>query len=307
MRKFGLITSTGKEIDLTSDTIFFHQPDGLGYDENASYRRIGSRWILLDRYEEQGEISGTLIFMGRKPYNQYRNFVYNTYRTGLKLTYTVDDGNTLYLRDVIISSIQKTELNLGGYLECPITFKASTPWYLVKTISTKPVRLTAKNGWIWERYSTWAGSQSDRSAHISFRSAPDMTLSINIKSNILSPCALMINGPMTNPRWRHTTGSTVRSEGLVNCTIGEHQFLVIDNRTAPYSIKIFREASDEDGYTGWPDYKQMVSNVYDKSDFGMERFIQLRRGDNDIEVYSLEPSTGTVFIALEANIYHASV
>ena len=312
MRRFGLITSTGKEIDLTPDPnernkIFFYQPDGLGYDENTSYRRVGQQWVLLDRYTGQGSISGTLIFMGTNPYRQFKNFVYDTYRDGLKLTYTVDEGDTVYKRNVIISSIGKTELNLGGYLECPITFLASTPWYTELTLTTKPVNMTANYGWIWDEHSTWS---SDKGS-IRFRSTVDMNIVINMKTNIVSPCALLIRGPINHPRWRHYVGTKLYEDGGVNCDVGSHNFLVIDNRTNPYTMKIYGEVVGEDGtYQGRVDYDNLISNVYSKSDFASDRFIKLRRGSNTIEVYSihtpLTPST-RVLIGLEANIYHVAV
>lgn len=303
MRKFGLIAGT-EEIDLTTQTLFFYQPDGLGYEQNLSYRRVGRKWILLDRYEEQGEISGTLIFMGKNPYSQYKSFTYKTHRTNLKLTYTMDNGTTMYYRDVIISSIGKTELNLGGYLECPITFKASTPWYTELTYITKPTSMTNNHGWVWETYSTWAGSTADQTAGIQFKSVPDMTISIDIKTRIASPCALLIRGPISSPIWTHSHGGKEIATGRINYTIPANHFLVVDNRTAPYSIKIFGERSD-----GAVDYDNEVANVYAESDFSTDRFLELRNGTNTIEVVSSKPEelSNKILVGVEANIYHATV
>lgn len=309
MRRFGLITGSGKEIDITSDKIFFYQPDGLGYEENLSYRRIGHQYSLLDRYHEQGEISGNILFMGKNPYSQFKTFVYDTYRSGLILTYTMDEGSTVYKRNVVISSIQKTELNLGGYLDCPITFKASTPWYLEVGVYTVPVRVSGNNGWKWDVNTTWANGTGPHAGSIPFRSAADMEVEISVSTQMVSPCALIIEGPISKPRWEHKIGSKIYTDGGMECNVANHEFLVVDSRNIPYSIKIYGEAIDPDTGDGLekPDYNNCLENVYSESDFSTDRFIQLRRGRNKIRVYSLTTLERSLTIGVEANIYHAAV
>ena len=307
MRRFGLITGSGKEIDITSDKIFFYQPDGLGYEENLSYRRIGHQYSLLDRYQEQGEISGNIIFMGKKPYSQFKTFVYDTYRSGLILTYTTDEGSTVYKRNVVISSLQKTELNLGGYLDCPITFKASTPWYLEVAYNSVPVRITGNNGWKWETNTTWANGTGPHAGSIPFKSTVDMEVEFSVSTQMISPCALVIEGPISKPRWEHVVGSKVYADGGMECNIANHEFLVVDSRSIPYSIKVYGEAIEDGVYIGKPDYDNVLRNVYSYSDFSTDRFIQLRRGRNKVRVYSLLTLERSLTIGVEANIYHAAV
>lgn len=310
MRRFGLITGSGKDIDITSEKIFFYQPEGLGYEENLSYTRVGRQYVLVDRYQEQGEISGNIIFMGKKPYSQFRTFVYDTYRSGLILTYTVDEGQTIYKRNVVISSIQKTELNLGGYLDCPITFKASTPWYLELAYNTVPTKLSGNLGWEWEENTTWANGTGPHAGSIPFRPTVDMNLEISVSSQMISPCALVIEGPINKPRWEHSIGSKIYADGGMQCNIANHEYLVVDSRTIPYSIKVYGEAQEDGAYIGKPDYDNLLRNVYANSDFSTDRFIQLRRGKNKIHVYSIDtPLTRqtAVTIGVEANIYYAAV
>lgn len=319
MRYFELVTDIGNTIHLTSDKIFFYEPEGLGYEADLQYRRTDYEWVLLDRKIKQQTIKGNLIFIGKNPYKQYMDFVNATYRSGLRLLYShtvpgetgytnatgglgePTGSGTFYWLDVTISSIKKTEYNLAGYLECPVEFIASSPWYTTLSLTTRPSRITANRGWIWETNSTWPQQ---------FRSTVDMTITVNMTSYIPSPCMLYIRGEIKKPKWKHFVGTKLVSEGGVDCNVSEHDFLVVDNRKHPYSIKIYNELTDSGSYTGFPNTDSLVRDAYADSDFETDRFITLRRGRNTIEVYSVDtPLTAdsAIIIGMEARFYHVSV
>ena len=313
MRSFGLITKSGTEINLTSSKIFFYAPEGLGYDVNLSYRRIGNEYVLESRELSQQTISGTIIFMGDDPYDQYYRFVHNTYKSGLILWYSPFGKKMQYWRDVVVSSITKTELNQSGFLECSIEFVASTPWYTRLYLQTRPANISNNYGWVWDTSTNPSNPElgfSKSSFPLQFRSSVDMRLVVNVETDMLSPCALCIRGSIIRPKWKHFVGQKLVAEGGVECNVSAHNFLIVDNRMHPNTMKIYGELKEGSSYTGLPDMDNVIRDAYADSDFETDRFIKLRRGRNTIEVYSADtPLTDNtaIIVAIDARIYHVSV
>ena len=252
---------------------------------DESYRTIGQRWSLLSSERSQTPISGSLAFIGDDPYAQYYEFVRDVSPKGLKFTYTTDDGRSVYKKDVRIKSLEKTELTEAGFLDCSVEFTPSTPWYRELTLVTTPARITDNDGWVWEEHTEWPNR---------FRSTADMSIVIDVDTDTESPCALIIDGPITNPTWSHYVNGVLFETGKINCTVLSGNHLVIDNRRDPYRIAIFNS-----------DLTSMVQDVYQLSDFTTKRFIKLQNGQNSIQVSA--DSATTVEIRMEANLYYDSV
>ena len=285
MRKFGLITGTGKVIDLTSRMIFLHEPDGLGFEIETEYRAMGQHWSLLNKVPQQNPITGTIAFIGENPYQQYYEFIQDITKDGLIFTYTTDDGLNVFKKRVIATSIGKTEIVQAGYLDCNVSFTPSTPWYKDLRLITSPVENISAPGFVFDTGLTWG---------YKFRSTIDMTININVDSHKESPCALIIDGPITNPVWRHFVNNQLVATGRVNCTVLSGDHLSIDNRGDSYEIKVYNE-----------DNTTVVQDAYQLSDFTTDRFIKLQNGQNLIHVSG---DTATLVpIRLEANIYYESV
>lgn len=52
MRQFKLYNSIGKYYDLNSTESFFHDPEGLGFENDAEYERIGSQFLRTESGNE---------------------------------------------------------------------------------------------------------------------------------------------------------------------------------------------------------------------------------------------------------------
>lgn len=284
MRRFSLITGIGESVDLTTETVFFHDPDGLGFEISATYRQIGKRFSPVSTDTSQGSITGSIAFLGSKPYEQYYNFMKTVLGGGLILVYSTDDNVTKYYREVELSSVGKSEiLQDGGYLDVSVTFTAKTPWYRKYTLTTNN-KVSGDSGFIFPV--KWP---------VKFRSTMGMSVILDVESHCNSPCRLIIDGPLTNPSWRHYVNGRLSQTGAVTVDIPEDHHLVIDNRGDSYEMAIYNS-----------DLSSVTKDVYQLSDFSTGRFIELKYGRNQISVSSAN-TTDMVDIKLEANVYYDTV
>lgn len=108
-----------------------YEPEGLGYEEQATYKRLGTRWASEDPEAQQAEITGEIIFSGGDPYAAYRAFGRFLNDAPLVLTYTTDAG-TVY-RDVAAAKIEKREKKEYFLLRCRISLVCTSLWYELTT------------------------------------------------------------------------------------------------------------------------------------------------------------------------------
>ena len=114
IRQFKLRNEYAREYSLNvSDTAFLHEPQGLGYEMDYGYMRLGYSFVRNFIKDKQMEISGTVIFTAASPYEAAADFL-KFIRGSAKLTlvYTTDAGE--FLRDVDLVSYEKTEIGEGG-------------------------------------------------------------------------------------------------------------------------------------------------------------------------------------------------
>lgn len=129
IRQFKLRNEYATEYNLNiPNTSFLYEPEGLGYEMDYSFMRIGYSWVRNFMKDKQAEISGTVIFTSASPYQAAAAFL-KFVRTSSKLTlvYTTDAGE--YLRDVDLVSYEKTEITDGDTLQCPIRLVTKGLWY----------------------------------------------------------------------------------------------------------------------------------------------------------------------------------
>lgn len=107
---------------------FLNEPQGLGYELNASYRLIGNSWVQDYKKDKQVAITGSVIFTPNEPYNTEAEFL-RFIRTSKKLVlvYTTTAGT--WMKDVDLISYQKSEISEGNVLKCPITLMPKSLWY----------------------------------------------------------------------------------------------------------------------------------------------------------------------------------
>lgn len=129
IRQFKLRNEYSQEYSLSVPAAaFLYEPEGLGYEMDCSYLRLGYSWVRNYMKDAQQEITGSVVFTAADPYSANADFLRFIRRSAkLTLVYTTSVGE--YLRDVDLVSYEKTEITEGNVLECPIKLKARGLWY----------------------------------------------------------------------------------------------------------------------------------------------------------------------------------
>lgn len=130
-RKFYIRNEYGQIWDLNSSRSgFFTSPAGLGFNKEANYISIGSRFISGEVRDSQMHVTGTIKF-GRDgdktPYEVQREFIqFTELASKLELVYETPAGT--YYREVDFVSLGKTE-KAAGLLPCDVDFACKTLFY----------------------------------------------------------------------------------------------------------------------------------------------------------------------------------
>lgn len=131
MRQFYLVNKDGQRYQLINDfsKAFLWQPSGLGFGIDRSYKESDGFFFEMNKEVEQTAKSGTLVFFGPDPYPEYKAFMdYITHSEDLKLAYC--PKNNWYYVDIDVESVEKTEIEQDGTLQCSINMLPKTPLYL---------------------------------------------------------------------------------------------------------------------------------------------------------------------------------
>ena len=131
MRQFYLVNKDGQRYQLINDSskAFLWQPSGLGFGIDRSYRESDGFFFEMNKEVSQTAKAGTLVFYGADPYTEYKTFMdYISASEDLKLAYC--PKNNWYYVDIDIETVEKTEIQLDGTLQCAIYMIPKTPLYL---------------------------------------------------------------------------------------------------------------------------------------------------------------------------------
>lgn len=131
MRQFYLVNKDGQRYQLINDfsKAFLWQPSGLGFGIDRDYKESDGFFFEMNKEVAQTAKSGTLVFFGPDPYPEYKAFMdYITHSEDLKLAYC--PKNNWYYVDIDVESVEKTEIEQDGTLQCSINMLPKTPFYL---------------------------------------------------------------------------------------------------------------------------------------------------------------------------------
>lgn len=131
MRQFYLVNKDGQRYQLINDfsKAFLWQPSGLGFGIDRSYRESDGFFFEMNKEVSQTAKAGILVFFGPDPYPEYKAFMdYITHSEDLKLAYC--PKSNWYYVDIDIESVEKTEIEQDGTLQCSINMLPKTPLYL---------------------------------------------------------------------------------------------------------------------------------------------------------------------------------
>lgn len=131
MRRFQLVNENGQVYQLINDSskAFLWQPSGLGFQVVKEYMESDGFFFEMNSAMGQVAKEGTLVFYGSDPYTEYTTFMNFISRSkSLRLAYAPKQD--WYYVDIDIESVQKSEIELDGTLQCSISMLPKTPLYL---------------------------------------------------------------------------------------------------------------------------------------------------------------------------------
>lgn len=253
VRQFRLINANGDELDLMARTHFFHSPSGLGYGYEYTTQTAGYDFLTTDSLLSQKTVSGEVVFLGAKPYQDYQDFVSFCAKTPLKLAYMPD--NTWYYLNVQVQTLQKTEITTG--LICPVDFLAFGTWYKQTVVTQSEMDASA-------------GKVYDYTYNYTYAETAVGTAVIVNSGDLPAYVKLHIMGPCVNPTWALEHNGEVVARGAVTASIDTGNKLVVDS--APATLEI-AEYTTNNAY---------VRNLYQSSDFSTARFMLAPVGESTL-------------------------
>lgn len=279
MRIFKLKNVFGQEYTLMKkESGFLHSVSGLGYDDDTDYRRIGNIFKLISDKRDQDEIAGSIYFSQPGAQQAYQNFVNFCQHKPLTMIYIPDGQNEDFYRDGTVISVSYAE---SDRLTVSVKFKCFTPPYKLLTVITEPASGVSD------------GKRYDYTYDFLYRSAENNTVVINVDTELDSPLQIEFEGPMENPVWTHYVNNIQIASGKLNRSIEAGRKVVIDTHSLPYSIKEYDSGGN------------LTADLYESSDFGTERFFNLKYGQNRITVS--DSGSHDTAIKCVGKLFYASV
>ena len=277
MRTFTLIDNDGNTYDVTAkNDLFFYGVEGLGYAQTTEFQRIEDRYALLSNYTSPSKIKGTIKFWQPNAERKYFDFAQFCQNEPIIMEYI--PYRVAFRRNGLITAITKSD-GKGNSLEVQIEFSALTPWY----------KIIAQHN----DGSAIGGKVYDYQYDYQYTVAVQNSITIDSDSYQSSPVKLIIYGPAANPSWRYYLNGNLQATGKINGTVLDDHVLIIDTTTIPYSIKQF----DLQG--------NLVSDMYQQSDFSTSRFVRFGKGRNTVTVQA--ENTNKITVGVEAQIEYATV
>lgn len=209
MRTFYLQNALGQKWNLNDINSFLHTVKGLGQAYAISYTQIGNRFLEKKNSLSQKKISGKIRFRDYGEFNRFSGFVQHK---PLTLIYggmlsredwypPMYPGDRSYRLDVVMTSLEKSELETGG-LYSKITLESIGTYYrMIRVGSGVPA--------------------------------------VTIESDTVLECGVIIKipGPCINPSYIHCLNGIPKCSGHFKCVIDEGNTMVIDTTKLPFEIK----------------------------------------------------------------------
>lgn len=188
IRQFSLQNEYAQSYPLSlPGNAFLYEPQGLGYELNASYRLIGNSWVSDYKKDRQVPIKASVVFIPGTPYNteaEFLRFIRTSKR--LVLVYTTTAGT--WMKDVDLTIYEKSEIGEGSVLQCPITLMPRSLWYS-NNRQTFSIQIGASSDAMIYSY-RWPAR---------FQGTVNGTIALTNDGSVDAPFTCVWNGPVVNP------------------------------------------------------------------------------------------------------------
>lgn len=137
MRAFSLINESGVRLLLDgTDGLFAASPTGLGITRQLTAAGISDYFFQTAFSQAAQNTIGFTLHFTTAPYARFKTVTQYLLTSKLLVLEYCPEGQTVYRREVELEYITKTELTKHiGWLSCPVSFKAKSPWYIEETVT----------------------------------------------------------------------------------------------------------------------------------------------------------------------------
>lgn len=206
MRQFALKNAIGEVYRLNSSEYFLHDPEGLGFQRNATFQKIGTRYEMIKDGFSQTPIKGSIMFKSTNAisaYKRYLKFSYFLQEIPLTLVYRIPGGE--FLMECIPGTVEKSEINSAFGMDVGVELIPISMWF-------NEIRQTSTTG----------------------------EVDIMSDSATESPCCLSFTGITKNNEtltWSQLHDNVpVMTGELNNITVASTDYIYIRTDTNPYRI-----------------------------------------------------------------------
>lgn len=275
IRHFKLRNEYSREYDLNlPQTAFLYEPQGLGYEMEYSFMRLGYSWVRNFMKDKQAEISGSVVFTSDSPYRAAADFLaFIRGSSKLTLVYTTDAGE--FLRDVDLVKYDKTEITEGSVLQCPITLVTRGLWYSNAVT----------------RFSVSVDSQGDVLRYpyrfpSRFQSVVGGSVAISNDGSVEAPFTAVFYGPIVNP-------------SMVLIVDGEETARIDITGEADAGETIKYSSVDGDLYIYADDGNGNQTNLVGGLNINNDNFFKIPIGESELKFEAETPITQPIIISMQ--------
>lgn len=271
MRTFKIFNAIGQEYDLNDLGTFFHSPEGLGFEMENEFERVGNQFLMTKKKAKQPEPEGQIRF---RDYQTFNDFIKFLQKEPLKLQYQAADT---YCLNVVAKRVEKKEMEMLGLI-VTVRFSGLGLWYKEVTRYIDGIEAIGKVYPYGYPYLYADGSQA--------------IITIESDSKNESPVRITIMGPCSNPSYTHYVNGAPVASGKILYDLPEGHRMQISSQV-PYSIKELDDMGNE------------LKDLYGNSDFSTERFLMIQNGTNEIAF--VHDGTYELKAVVEAMIFYEAV
>ncbi len=226
VREFKLVNEKGQEYSLIDiyNYCLLTEPSGLGYRYLTEYEQLGNTFIENLRKIDQGQISGTVIFLNYDNYKKFVDFVEKA--ETLKFSYKIPfkDGPKEYFKDINIQNLTKTQIQTNSIISESIIFDCLSLWY-EKTIAIYTIE--PKDNEI-----RWDFEWNSKFTEYNIRSLQYIN-----EGHIEAPVLIEISGYIVNPRIELYIEGQLYQTVTFKTEIAEYEKLLYGTKENDFYIK----------------------------------------------------------------------
>lgn len=257
MNEYSLINENNVRFSLSNfrETALIPSLNGIGYEHNSEYVRVGNNYKLESGEIKQGQLSGKIQF---KKYSMYLDLIeYIEQSENLRLIYK--PISTEYYRDVDFNGITGVVLK-GSLTECDIAFDCTSLYY---TEDNKKFVIESIEG----------ESRYDLPFPFTFNDYSGLAIDCNNRGHVEGELLAEIFGYIINPVIELYVDGKLRSRVMFDITVGEGQRLL-------YSTK------DGDNYIALEDTDGTQTNIPNCLKLANNNFFKIPKGRSILKITS---------------------